>query len=292
MKLTNAYGVPDWLGQVIGHIQAQYNPGNSDYTATSLLEPPMITGLKYQYADQLEQDISDTLAAFLGTAVHDSIEAALKDDPRYLIEQRFYRKIEVPDSPAKKVFVVSGQIDLYDLETQHLSDHKITGGYKIQFGDHFDYEAQASVNRWLMQANGYDPQSFAINAIIKDWRRSESKQKANYPDIPFVELPLPFWSINDTEEFIKEKILEKEYAKQGVMRPCSKYERWQKDSKFAVVKKGRKSSVRNFDRQEDAEKYIENNNLEGHWVEERKAEATRCESFCPVSQFCNQSGPL
>ena len=294
MKLTNHYGLPDWLIEAVGYIQSKYEPGEkTDYSATSLAEPPMIAGLKYQYRDQLEQDASEALAAFMGTCVHDSLEEAIKDNERYIVERRFYNTIHVPDSPTKKDFVISGQIDLYDLETQHLSDHKITSTIKILRGDHSEYEAQASVNRWLMRANGYDPKSFSIAGFLKDWRRGESKRDSNYPNFPFKKLDLPFWSEEATEEYIRNAIIEKEFAKQGIMRPCTKEERWQRDGVFAIMKKGRKSSIRNLSTREEAEQYIKDKDLKGVWIEERKGEAIRCDAgYCPVAQFCNQSGPL
>lgn len=294
--MKNANDLPDWLVKSVSYLNSQYNPGSGDYTATSLLKPPMLYGLEWIHKEEIEEDVVDNLASFHGTAVHNAIEDALKDDDRYIVEERFYRKIKVPDAPGKqKTFTVSGQIDLYDRETKQLSDHKTTSIFKlVVFEDHHDYEAQCAINRWIMQGNGFEVESVAINGFPKDWRRGESKKSGDYPDYPFFLLELPNWSTKITEDFIRHKIIEKEWAKLGSMRTCTKEERWQRESKWAVMKAGRKSAVRLLDSKEEAEEYIKEKGLDKkvHYLEERKAEANRCDNFCPVATWCEERGPI
>ncbi len=294
--MKNINELPDWLVKSVDYLRNQYNPGHGDYSATSLLKPPMLYGLEWLHRDEIEEDVVDNLASFHGTAVHNAIEDALKDDDRYIVEQRFYREIYIPEAPGnQKTFIVSGQIDLYDTELKQLSDHKTTSIMKlVVFNDHADYEAQCAINRWIMQGNGYEVDSVAINGFPKDWRRGESKQSQDYPDFPFVLVELPNWSTDVTEEFIRHKIIEKEWAKLGNMRACTKEERWQRDSSWAVMKKGNKRAARVLNSKQEAEEYMAEKGFDSktHRIEERVAVANRCDNFCPVAEFCEVRGAI
>ena len=73
---------------------------------------------------------------------------------------------------------------------------------------------------------------------------------------------------------------------------------WEQQSKFAVMKEGRKTAVRVFDDKQQAVDYILNN-CPDNWKDghsrdiynfvERKGKRTRCEDgYCAVSGFCSQ----
>ena len=95
-------------------------------------------------------------------------------------------------------------------------------------------------------------------------------------------------------EFIEERVklhqdAEADFLINGILPPCSDEERWKKNDTFRVMKKGRKSAVRVLSSQEEADEF-----MDGHkdkkllQVEMAEGQSVRCESYCSVSQFCNQ----
>ena len=67
MKITNRYDLPQPLVEMMS--KDRYSKGASEYSVTGLLSPPKVQRLREQYDDALEQDISEMLYAFLGTAL-------------------------------------------------------------------------------------------------------------------------------------------------------------------------------------------------------------------------------
>lgn len=274
MSLTNNHNLPDWLYKTVKHLRDKYDPGEADYSTTRLLLPPLIVHLESQY--ETSQDLTEALPSFIGTALHDSIEEALENDSRYIVERRFYKDIDVDGITYK----IGGKIDLYDTETQVLSDAKVSSIYKFLFGDKFDYVAQGSINRWLMEPD-YPVSEFRINAIPKDWRNKESLYNSEYPNYPFQEIPLELWPIEETKEFVRNKIRE---FQADNPRYCTQEEMWYRPGKVAVMRKGQKKAVKLFDSLEEANIYaMTGKNM---YVEERKGEYKRCESYCPVKKWC------
>ena len=71
---------------------------------------------------------------------------------------------------------------------------------------------------------------------------------------------------------------------------CSEVERWSRPPKWAVKVKGQKRAKRVLDNESDALAWIWNNPSKAKplEVEYRQGEDVRCESYCPVKQFCNK----
>ena len=79
--------------------------------------------------------------------------------------------------------------------------------------------------------------------------------------------------------------------------PCSDKERWAKEDKWAVIKKGNKKAFRVFNNKQDAENLVYDLSdklaldvhKRNHDIEFRKGEYTRCKSnYCGVADFCQQ----
>jgi hypothetical protein len=278
--MRNDYGIPPWLYDTIDHNNKKYSPGSSDYTTTGLLKPARIYALEKLHREEIDGDISDNFASFFGTSVHDSIEDALQGDPRYIVEERFYRNIEVRG----KLYTIGGQIDLYDKETKTLSDHKYTSISKLKFSDMHEYETQLAINRWLLLGWGLEVEKCKINLFIKDWRASERKKDPDYPKIPFVEVDFPLWPNENVENFIRQSVYEKETALQGFHAPCTPEERWARPAKWALMKKGVKRAVKLFDSEEEALAAVPDGK---YTVVHRPGEDIRCDNYCDVNQFCD-----
>jgi hypothetical protein len=127
--------------------------------------------------------------------------------------------------------------------------------------------------------------------MLNDHSTAEAQRNSSYPQKPMCvyEFPVTEESLSEIETFIKTKIAEYNQYKElpdDEIPPCSAKERWQKDSKYAVKKEGRKTAVRVMDTQDEADKLAADLG-KGHYVEHRPGEATRCLAYCLCKNFCN-----
>jgi len=288
--MTNDHNLPWWLVKSIQKTMDEYDGGEEDYSATALNTPPMIYSLSKKH--EVEEDYSDLLISFDGTALHNQVENTLTNEDGVVVEERYFATINVPDSPSKKKFVVSGKIDLYDETTRTLWDHKKSKMYKFINTDMKDFEQQLNVNRWLMHQNGVEVEYIKIAGFPRDFDMNGSERNRNYPEIAFVPCHIPLWCFEDVEEFIRNSILEKEHALRGRTRSCTQKERWQKDSVYRIVKPGATKSTKNCNSHEEALQYVKDNNIVEAEILEKKGEAIRCDKYCKYRQFCPDPGSL
>jgi len=291
--MKNKHNLPDWLCTVIQKTRDDYDPGEkTDFSATSLLKPPLLYALEKEH--EVEEDVSSNLASLDGTALHNCIEYQLSDDPRYLVEHRFYRTVSVPNAPGKKKnFVISAQVDVYDRETKILWDSKRSKIFKWIKGSFFDYEAQMNVQRYLMEGQGTLKEQFEVKEMKiaffpKDHDNNKAKWDRDYPDVAFIAVDIPKWHDEDVVEFIRTSVVEKLQALRGHKRICTPEERWQRPSTWAVMKKGRKSAIRVLDTEGEAEEYLLDltKKTGDEYIEYRPGEDVRCTSWCPVNIHC------
>jgi hypothetical protein len=96
---------------------------------------------------------------------------------------------------------------------------------------------------------------------------------------------VPLWSNEVAENFLFERVRLHLKAEAGEDLPCTPEERWERPTRFAVMKQGQKRAVRVFDTCGEAEGHVTKGGL---YVEERPGSSVRCESYCRVSSFCPQ----
>ncbi len=79
-------------------------------------------------------------------------------------------------------------------------------------------------------------------------------------------------------------------ADRGEIVPCNGSVRWAKADVYAVKSPSRKNSISNFDSMAAAEDFMVKNKFKymDMYVETRVGGSMRCESYCPVAQFCEQ----
>lgn len=182
--LTNRYNLPETLYNAI---KADHHYSAGDISVSQLIDAPQIRILKKLHRDELTEDVSDKIAAILGTGVHAVLERANQnqmkksfDDVRnYFISQ----KNEAPDKqtadaadsfiktldaavedkfPAgaedKYIFertlhitvddmVISGTFDLYNIAEKKLQDYKTCSTWAFLFPE--------SKTGWTAQLNVY-----------------------------------------------------------------------------------------------------------------------------------------
>ena len=134
--------------------------------------------------------------------------------------------------------------------------------------------------------------SVGIVAIIRDWSRRDAERNPDYPQAPVKELPIKLWPFEDREAYIRSRVhahSDVEFALEtdGDLTPCTPDEMWEKPTVWAVKKTGGVRAKSVHDTEEAANDALEKAG-KGYEIEVRPGSRTRCENFCPVSNYCQQ----
>lgn len=276
MEMTNQLGLPAPL--VAAVVAADdYDRGNADYSISELLTPPRIRALRDQHRDDLVEDVSDRMWSLFGTMVHRILETSGQGND--LREQRFFASLDG--------LRISGKVDYMCLDAAKLSDYKFISVYKIKDGLPLEYEQQLNSYIWLLRQNGHSVAHADLVAILRDWYKGTAQRDPTYPQQGVVTIPIPIWSAEEQEEFLRSR-LEAHVAANTDLPLCTDEDRWIRSS-AAVMKKGRKTAVKRFASTADAQAWLDQQNDSASlYVESRGGEPVRCLSYCPVRSFCTQ----
>ncbi len=277
MTLTNKKGLPH--GFVAACSTEQHNKA-WELSATTLLKGVKEIILTRRYWNDIEDDVSNRVWAVFGTAVHALLE---KEGDNEFTEETL--KTEAPG------FTVTGTIDNYNMETGTITDYKTASVWKVQFRDFSDWKKQGLTYAWLCRKNGLPAKKCRFVALLKDHSKTQARRNPEYPQEPVYvyEFDVTDKDIAETEIRIEEKVVEVfSYLllEEEDIPDCTKEERWAKDDTWAVMKKGRKSAVRVFPSEAEAEAMAETLGA-GHYVEFRQGVSTKCLDYCPVRAFCD-----
>lgn len=268
--ITNKHGLPQ---SIVDAVANDPYVGGGDISATKLIDSPQIAYLTRQNTDKITVDVSDRVWSLFGQAVHSLLERAGLRRAGVVVEERLFATM--------LGWEVSGQYDSMDLEKKKISDYKVTTVYKARGSD--SWTRQLNVLRWLAMKNGNEVDTLEVIAIFRDWRKSEAMRNSDYPQSPILSIPIPVWDIQDTEDYVAERVSLHQAAAKGVHIPCTDEERWASPTKFALMKAGNKRAVRLSDTREGLGALTD-----GYSIVERKGEFKRCERYCDVSTFCQQ----
>ena len=277
MKVTNNLHLPEAF---VNAVSVERHNKSGQYSATTLNKGVKEIILQERYWEQFTTDAADNVWAVFGTAVHAILE---KNGDGNFHEEKF--DIGVSNSR------VTGVVDSYDMERGIINDWKTASVYKVMKGDFADWRKQGLTYAWLLKQNGLDVRRCRFIALLKDHSKSKAKFDATYPQSPvFVyEFEVTPEELEQTEERITQKVIAIEAAEKmgdDDIAPCSAEERWADPEKFAVMKNGRKTAVRVFDTQADADACAgELGN--SHYVEHRPAISRKCGDYCLCKDFCN-----
>jgi len=282
MKITNKHGIPATLMALAE--RDFYTKGKANYSVTEILSPPRIQRLREKHFDEIETDAADMLWSLMGSALHVVAERSEVKD--HINEERLYLNIDG--------VVLSGAIDLQKIEDGFvdITDYKFTSAWALR-ADKPDWEQQQNVYAYLVEkVKGLKVRSLSICALIRDWSRREAAVKPDYPQAPIQMVQIPLWKMSFTEKFIQMRLDAHRHAKVSAdwgdeLPECDEEERWIRETKYAVMKEGRKTAVRLFDTQEEADELKSTDPK--HYIQIRKGEAVRCTgNFCGVAQWCSQ----
>lgn len=285
MITTNKMNMPQAFVNFVSNVR--HNPSGT-LSATTLLKGDKEIVLYDRHFEELEQDAADLVWATFGSAFHLVME---KSDDEAFKEEAF--SVDVDG------WKVTGRVDRYDMEHELLEDWKTASVWKVIKSDFKDWKTQGLTYAWLMKQSGLEVKRCRFVALLKDHSKTEAKRKSDYPQKPvfIYEFDVTELDLEETEQRIRAKIKSvTEAYKLGDddIKPCSEEERWATETKYAVMKEGRKTALKVCDDQQSAQLYIESMTREGDpkkaaglYVQERPGESKKCQDYCPCAEFCN-----
>lgn len=278
MKFTNKQNLPQPLLTAVEN--DPYSRGDSRWSCSQLINPPRITLLQEWHDSEIEVDVADQIWALLGKIGHGILENVISSDA--FREERLYADV--------KGVRISGQSDYFN---GNVVDWKFTSVYTRVFGSRLpEYERQLNVYAWLWRQYGFEVTSLQVCEIYRDWRKGDAAKREDYPPQAQM-LDIPLWSEEDQERYVTgrvEVLKEHENANAHDLPHCQPDEYWAQGEKWALMRKGRKTSIRNFDTEDAAlaAQEIEERKKPGTYIEHRPARRVRCESYCNAAPWCNQ----
>lgn len=304
-KYTNKKNLSPLMQGMIEESMNRYDPGDSDYSTTTLIDSPRVVNLKRKHKDEIEEDVSDLIAAFLGNAVHDYLEQLAPEGS--IVEKRLFAnvngikisgQVDIINPPWKFWKKLISKLGIKDIDhSGQVGDYKTVKVGRLNFEDTFKkWEQQLNINAWLAKKNGYEIGDTAfIEYFLMDWHDIKAETSKNYPQAQQGRWEVKLWPEEKQLEFIKSRIILHELAK-DTLPFCSYKDQWKKDDVFKLKKKGRKSSLKN---EVDFRKLMEWGQSKGHvdatghpldpyYFETVEGEYTRCAKYCSVAPFCEQ----
>lgn len=288
MKITNVHGLPETVMKVIH--TPKYDKGDSQISATEILNSPRIVQLKRKHWDELEQDASELIWSMFGSAVHEILQHGKSD--HHIVEQRIFTEFQG--------WKISGAIDLQEVYEDGviISDYKVTGSWAaMNVKD--DWEHQLNLYAWLVErVKNVHVKALQIVCIVRDWNRRDAQTKEGYPKAPIVTIDIPLWSFEDRESYVAKRLaLHNDaffaaHTDEG-MPECTPEECWEKPTYYAVKKDGNVRAKSVHEERSAAEEALAQAQAkakkgESFSIEVREGDRTRCSGFCQVAPFCTQ----
>ena len=261
-----------------------YSKGKAHLSATQLLDSPKIVALRRKFDDEIEQDASDMVFSLFGSALHNILEHG-KDD-NHLVEERLHTELDG--------WHISGAIDLQIKNPNGLSirDYKTTSAWAVM-KQKYEWELQLNIYAWLVEkVKKVKVTDLGIVSVIRDWSRRDAGIKEGYPESPIKELSVPLWDYEAREAYISKRIAmhsacDFELETSGVLPDCTPEDMWEKAAVWAIKKTGNIRAKSLYSSKEHAEEALKELSKE-YEIEYRPGERTRCMSYCPVSNWCQQ----
>jgi len=267
MKITNNKNRPEEFIKAIKF----YQPKPERMSTTHLIDEPLIRTLQIEKWDDIIVDVSDFTLMLLGISFHKYI-GEFGDE---FAEHKFEDKVDS--------LMVVGKADLYKVETQSIEDWKVTSVWTLVYESRVkEWEKQLNVYAWQHRKRGLKVTKLVVHAILRDWSESRALKNKDYPQNDFVSIEIPLWSFEQQEKYIKDQI---QFHLMNPKGECSPESKWQKETAYAVMKKGRKSALRVFDEEVKAIDYQVGYN-KSTYIEKRLGECLRCKKYCLVRSVC------
>lgn len=279
MKINNKLNLPQ---PFVDAVTREYEYKDKQYSVTTILKDIREILLTRRHHNEIEQDVADMIWLILGTATHSVLENSKEADAEFK-EEHFVEEVQ-------NGYKLSGQADLYNIETKTVTDYKTCSVWKVIYNDWEDYRKQLLMYAWAFKKMGFEVDKGEIIAIIKDHSKTKAKVDSSYPQYPVYKKIFEFTESDyeEIEKFIKEKFSEIEKFEKipdNELPLCSEEARWNDGDKYAVKKRGNKRALRVYDTMKEAEEHLKQD--ESLELEVRKGEDKKCLEYCSCCEFCN-----
>jgi hypothetical protein len=282
MTIVNKHNAPESFIAFCSN--DQYSRGKADYSATQLIDEPRIVHLNSRHADKIIDDPYENPWKFISTILHSLMEENSPDQE--IAEERLFASIGgVTISGAMDVQVISG-------DKVTIGDYKMTTVFGIK--DTEKFEQQLNIYAWLVEkCTDRKVEGLEIYAFLRDWKISLSEKMRGYPPTPGITIPIPLWSYEEREDFIREKVralINCEDLEDDDLPPCSHEARWPGGTIWSVLNldtyerlffktKTLAKAYTDSLSEEDQEWSVTDKTFENY---------RRCKSYCPFSDgTCN-----
>jgi hypothetical protein len=272
MQITNLTRLPEPL---VSAVSKKREPRPGHISVTELISPPQMRALTLKHWAELTEDASDRIWATMGQLMHKLLEEHGRSDEEHLIEHTLMSEVEG--------ITVTGTLDLYHRDGV-LTDYKFVSVWTTIDGVKREWEQQLNLYAELLRRHQYPVNRIQIVAIYRDWSKSRA-QDSSYPKSQVSVLEVPLWQQAESARFLEERVRLHRRAEEGEFIECTAEERWERRTRYALMRRGRKSAIRLFDTQEEAATAISQSD---QFLEVRPGSSLRCESYCAVSAFCRQ----
>ena len=266
MKLTNETNLPAPL--YAAALAAPYSRGESDISATALIQPPRKVALEERHAALLAMDVSRMGAMIGGNAFH----AYVQGDGEWDDAARLSIRVNG--------WIVSGQTDHVD--GTKIVDYKTCRASKVAGNLIDEWEKQLNIYAELRRAHGYVVESLEVCAWLKDWSVEVAERSSgDYPQADLVVVPIPLWDSARAQAYILERVLLHQEARISLPE-CPEDELW-RDKEWAVVKSGAAKAYRTYATEAEANEALGRMG-DGYYVRFTKQEPRRCRFYCDVGR--------
>lgn len=284
--LTNELNLPQ---PFVDAARSNHSYKPKRYSVTELLGGTCEAVLKRRHAGEQDEDVSDRVWAIFGTAVHKVLEQA---EPVEGQMREKHMRVGVGDG-----YELSGVCDLFDENTETVTDWKTTSVWSVLYKDYEAWRKQLLMYCYMLVRKGYKARKGEIVALMRDHSMRTARLEADYPKHPVARLEWEFTGddVAEVEREIEawfEEVKEQERRSDDELVPCNPQQRWSKPEKWAVMRNGQKKAVRVFESRVEALEHMEwlanapANKGRALRIEHRPGEDVKCRSYCSVSAFC------
>jgi hypothetical protein len=278
MEITNRLNLPEAIVKAVS--TEQHNKSDKELSATTLLKGIKEIILTRRHWDKLTDDAADRIWAVWGEAVHALLQKEGENE---------FSECELSSKAGE--ITITGRIDNYNMEAGIVTDYKTASIWKIMVGDFEDWRMQGAIYSWLLYNNGFRIEKCRFIALLKDHSKSKAKFDSNYPQSPvfIYEFPVTKALLEEAGKFVGQRIAE--YLKyidkaDDDIPPCTDKERWATETKYAVMKTGRKTAVKVCISAIEANQRAAELGT-GHYIETRPGISKKCSDYCVCKDYCN-----
>ena len=275
MKYTNKLNLPEVFNKIAEKREEKQIVDNR-YSVTELLDSTQEIKLKRKYWNNIEIDISDTITALFGSAVHKVFEENSNPEESEV-------KLEVQFGENTVVGVIDHVKD--DL----IEDYKTTSVSKVMKKDFKEHENQILIYALLrFKKFGVITRRGKLYYLMKDYSKVKAQSSSNYTQSPIY---IHEFEIKDSDyDYIEKMINNKLKELNSEFIPnCTDEERWYTGTEYAVYKNvtdKRASLV--TDNEQEAHDFITNKCNGSGEIKVRKGKYLKCELYCNCNKFCDQ----